>query len=61
MPPYMFTWAQYEPALGGSYGRIREAAAGDESGAVGTYKVSASGVNVGLFTSVHKYISSILC
>lgn len=46
MPPYMCTWAQYEPALGSSFGRIREAATGDGSGVAGTYKVSASGVNV---------------
>ena len=60
MLPHVFSWAQCEPALGGVYGRIGKAAAGDEYGTVGIYKVSVSGVDVRLLTSVRQYICSIL-
>lgn len=60
-PPHVFTWAWFGPALGGAYGSMREAAAGNGPGFVHTYKVSVSGVNVRLLTAVHGYISSILC
>lgn len=58
---YVFTWAQYGPALGRAYSKMREAAARDGSGSLHTCKVSVSGMKIRLVTSVHQFISNILC